>query len=80
MVTPPMKPADFYTVTPGTPTCCSCAHWVATRIYNREAFLCPSDGLGSCCAAPGRNLTPPENSCHSWRPWQADRPAQAASR
>lgn len=73
------SPEYFYTVNPETPTCCSCTHWVATRIYNREAFMCPNGGLGSCRAASTRSMTPPQDTCHSWQPWQTGRQAQAAA-
>lgn len=75
-----MKSSEyFYTVKSETPTCCSCAYWVATRIYNREAFMCPNDGLGSCSATPTRSMTPPEDTCHSWQPWQTQQAPQTAA-
>lgn len=75
-----MKPSEhFYTAPSGTPTCCTCANWVATRIFSRNAFMCPNDGLGSCNAAQSRSLTTPEDSCHSWQPWQVTPQAQATT-
>jgi hypothetical protein len=67
----------FYSVTPGTPSCCSCAYWVATRVFNREVFMCPSDGVGACNAAGKKGLTPPSESCQCWQPWHSA-PARSA--
>ncbi|MGD9788110.1 MAG: hypothetical protein AB7U30_09185 [Sulfuricellaceae bacterium] len=69
----------FYSVEPSTPSCCSCTNWVATRIFNRDAFLCPSDGLGACKAADKNDLTPPSECCQSWQPWQSSLAAIAAT-
>ena len=69
----------FYSVGPSTPSCCSCTNWVATRIFNREAFLCPTDGLGACKAAEKDGLTHPSESCQRWQPWQSAPVALAAT-
>ncbi len=69
----------FYSVEPSTPSCCSCTFWVATRIFNREAFLCPTDGLGACKAAEKDGLTQPSECCQRWQPWQSAPSALAAT-
>jgi hypothetical protein len=59
----------MYVVKSSEQSCCTCNHWMGTRVVEKDGFVYSLKNMEAICDGIKRTLTFPNTICKSWGRW-----------